>query len=67
MVVGEGPVRTGVTAIFPFGRARPNAAAFAGWFSMSGNGEMTGMAFVEERGRFDPHHPDQHPQLRPGP
>lgn len=53
MVVGEGPVRTGVTAIFPFGRARPNAAAFAGWFSMSGNGEMTGMAFVEERGRFD--------------
>lgn len=53
LVVGEGPVRTGVTAIFPFGRARPNAAAHAGWFSMSGNGEMTGMAFVEERGRFD--------------
>lgn len=53
LVVGEGPVRTGVTAIFPFGRSRPNAAAFAGWFSMSGNGEMTGMAFVEERGRFD--------------
>jgi L-aminopeptidase/D-esterase-like protein len=53
LVVGEGPVRTGVTAIFPFGRARPNAAAYAGWFSMSGNGEMTGMAFVEERGRFD--------------
>jgi L-aminopeptidase/D-esterase-like protein len=53
LVVGEGPVRTGVTAIFPFGRARPNAAAYAGWFSMSGNGEMSGMAFVEERGRFD--------------
>jgi L-aminopeptidase/D-esterase-like protein len=53
LVVGEGPVRTGVTAIFPQGRARPNAGAYAGWFSMSGNGEMTGMAFVEERGRFD--------------
>jgi L-aminopeptidase/D-esterase-like protein len=53
LVVGQGPVRTGITAIFPFGRARPNAAAFAGWFSMSGNGEMSGMAFVEERGRFD--------------
>ena len=53
LIVGVGPVRTGVTAIFPFGRARPNAAAYAGWFSMSGNGEMTGMAFVEERGRFD--------------
>lgn len=53
LVVGEGPVRTGVTALFPFGRARPNAAAYAGFFSMSGNGEMTGMAFVDERGRFD--------------
>lgn len=51
--VGVGPVRTGVTAIFPFGRERPNAAAWSGYFSMSGNGEMTGMAFVEERGRFD--------------
>ena len=53
LVVGEGPVRTGVTAIFPHGRARPNAGVYAGWFSMSGNGEMSGMAFVEERGRFD--------------
>ncbi len=53
LVVGEGPVRTGVTAIFPHGRAHPNAAAYAGYFSMSGNGEMSGMAFVEERGRFD--------------
>ncbi|MDB5479896.1 MAG: aminopeptidase [Caulobacteraceae bacterium] len=53
LVVGEGPVRTGVTALFPHGRARPNAAAWAGFFSMSGNGEMSGMALVEERGRFD--------------
>jgi len=53
LIVGEGPVRTGVTALFPFGRDRPNAGAYAGWFSMSGNGEMTGMALVDERGRFD--------------
>ncbi len=53
LVVGQGPIRTGVTAIFPLGRKQPNAAAYAGYFSMSGNGEMTGMAFVEERGRFD--------------
>jgi L-aminopeptidase/D-esterase-like protein len=53
LVVGQGPVRTGVTAIFPRGRAKPEGAAYAGYFSMSGNGEMSGAAFVEERGRFD--------------
>ncbi|HWF01679.1 MAG TPA: P1 family peptidase [Caulobacteraceae bacterium] len=53
LVVGRGPVRTGVTAIFPRGRARPNGAVWAGYFSMSGNGEMSGAAFIEERGRFD--------------
>ena len=52
-VVGVGPVRTGVTAIFPLGRKKPAAGAYAGYFNMSGNGEMSGMAFVEERGRFD--------------
>ena len=52
-VVGVGPIRTGVTAIFPLGRKKPAAGAYAGYFSMSGNGEMSGMAFVEERGRFD--------------
>jgi L-aminopeptidase/D-esterase-like protein len=53
LVVGEGPVRTGVTAIFAHGRGRANAGAYAGYFSMSGNGEMSGAAFIEERGRFD--------------
>jgi L-aminopeptidase/D-esterase-like protein len=42
-----------VTAIFPRGRKRPAGAAYAGYFNMSGNGEMTGTAFIEERGRFD--------------
>ncbi len=53
LVVGQGPVRTGVTAIFPRGRGNPEGGAYAGYFSMSGNGEMSGAAFAEERGRFD--------------
>jgi aspartate racemase len=53
LVVGQGPVRTGVTAIFPHGQASPNGGAYAGYFCMSGNGEMSGAAFIEERGRFD--------------
>jgi D-aminopeptidase len=48
-VVGKGPVRTGVTAIFPRGKASDDPV-FAGWFSMNGNGEMTGTTWVEESG-----------------
>lgn len=47
--VGQGPVRTGVTAILPRGRA-VGAPVFAGWFSLNGNGEMTGTTWVEESG-----------------
>jgi L-aminopeptidase/D-esterase-like protein len=48
---GKGPVRTGVTAIFPRGRDvdRPVPAA---WFSLNGNGEMTGTAWIEESGQL---------------
>jgi D-aminopeptidase len=46
---GRGPVRTGVTAILPRGRAE-GAPVFAGWFSLNGNGEMTGTTWVEESG-----------------
>ena len=53
LVVGEGPVRTGVTAIFPRGRKKGSAPVYAGFFSMGGNGEMSGAAFIEERGRFE--------------
>jgi L-aminopeptidase/D-esterase-like protein len=53
LVVGKGPIRTGVTAIFPRGRAKGTAPVYAGFFSMSGNGEMSGAAFIEERGRFE--------------
>jgi D-aminopeptidase len=47
--VGEGPVRTGVTTIFPRG-AKNLDPVYAGWFSLNGNGEMTGTTWVEESG-----------------
>jgi len=49
LVVGEGPVRTGVTAILPRGRTAGDSA-FAAWFTLNGNGEMTGTTWVEESG-----------------
>lgn len=49
LVVGKGPVRTGVTAIFPRGRDADDPV-LAGWFTMNGNGEMTGTTWVEESG-----------------
>jgi D-aminopeptidase len=49
---GVGPVRTGVTAILPRGADNPTPV-FAGYFSQNGNGEMTGMAWVEESGFAD--------------
>ena len=47
---GAGPVRTGVTAILPRGKQSSNDPVFAGWFSLNGNGEMTGTTWVEESG-----------------
>ncbi len=47
---GKGPVRTGVTAILPRGRASLNDPVYAGFFSLNGNGEMTGTAWVDESG-----------------
>jgi len=48
--VGNGPVRTGVTAVLPRGKDSMNNPVFAGWFSQNGNGEMTGTTWVEESG-----------------
>jgi D-aminopeptidase len=48
--VGIGPVRTGVTAIIPRGKQSVNDPVFAGWFSLNGNGEMTGTTWIEESG-----------------
>ncbi len=47
--VGIGPVRTGVTAIFPRGKASFDPV-YAGWFTENGNGEMTGTTWLEESG-----------------
>ena len=49
LVVGTGPVRTGVTAVFPRGKNSVDPV-FAGWFTENGNGEMTGTTWVEESG-----------------
>lgn len=46
--VGKGPVRTGVTAILP--RGKKYDPVFAGWYTLNGNGEMTGTTWVEESG-----------------
>src|SRR5205085_1964846 len=46
--VGKGPVRTGVTAILP--RGKNDDPVYAGVFSLNGNGEMTGTAWIEEGG-----------------
>jgi L-aminopeptidase/D-esterase-like protein len=50
LVVGKGPVRTGVTAVLPRGRDTLQKPSYAGWFSLNGNGEMTGTTWVEESG-----------------
>ncbi|WP_282122531.1 DmpA family aminopeptidase [Algibacter mikhailovii] len=49
-VVGKGPVRTGVTAIFPRGKAKKFSPVYANWYSLNGNGEMTGTTWVTESG-----------------
>ncbi|MFN2399792.1 MAG: P1 family peptidase [Gemmatimonadaceae bacterium] len=49
LVAGKGPVRTGVTAILPRGKAA-REPVFAGWFTLNGNGEMTGTTWIEESG-----------------
>lgn len=53
LVVGKGPVRTGVTAILPRGPASTNEPVFAGWYAQNGNGEMTGTTWVEESGYLE--------------
>jgi D-aminopeptidase len=50
--VGVGPVRTGVTAILPRGK-NSHDDVFASWFTLNGNGEMTGTTWVEDSGFLD--------------
>ena len=51
LIVGKGPVRTGVTAILPRGKSYD--PVFAGWYALNGNGEMTGTTWVEESGLLE--------------
>ncbi|MFZ0480815.1 MAG: P1 family peptidase [Terriglobales bacterium] len=50
--VGEGPVRTGVTAVLPRGKTSTDAV-FGAWFTLNGNGEMTGTTWLEDSGFLD--------------
>ena len=50
--VGEGPVRTGVTAVLPRGKNNDDAV-FGAWFTLNGNGEMTGTTWLEDSGFLD--------------
>ena len=51
--VGQGPVRTGVSAILPRGQARADRPVFAGLFSLNGNGELTGSHWIAESGLLE--------------
>ena len=52
LVPGKGPVRTGVTVVHPRGKANPDPV-FAAWFTLNGNGEMTGTTWIEESGMLE--------------
>ncbi|MFF5712960.1 P1 family peptidase [Streptomyces sp. 62] len=52
LIEGEG-VRTGVTALLPRGRNGVGTPCAAGWYSLNGNGEMTGTTWIEESGGFN--------------
>lgn len=49
LVVGKGPIRTGVTVVHPRGKAN-NDPVFGAWFTLNGNGEMTGTTWLQESG-----------------
>ena len=48
LIYGEGPVRTGVTVILP--RGKSDNSYPAAWFSLNGDGEMTGLPYIEDYG-----------------
>lgn len=52
LIVGRGPVRTGITALLPRGRGKAQVPCAAGTYSLNGNGEMTGTIWIEESGEL---------------
>jgi len=49
LVVGKGPVRSGVTVVFPRGHQNLKPV-YGGYFNLNGNGEMTGLAYMQDFG-----------------
>ena len=49
LIVGQGPVRTGVTVVHPRGKSNTDPV-FGAWFTLNGNGEMTGTTWLQESG-----------------
>jgi L-aminopeptidase/D-esterase-like protein len=52
LIVGQGPVRTGVTVVHPRGK-ESTEGVFAGWFTLNASGEMTGTTWLQERGLIE--------------
>src|SRR5829696_4883294 len=52
LVVGKGPVRTGVSVVHPRGRSSADPV-FGAWFALNGNGEMTGTTWLQESGLLE--------------
>src|SRR4051794_21677888 len=52
LVVGRGPVRTGVTVVVPRADDRWNEPVYAGCHRLNGNGEMTGLEWIRESGKL---------------
>ena len=52
LTIGKGPVRTGVTAILPRPVDEVQVPVFAGFHSLNGNGELTGVHYIAEAGKF---------------
>src|ERR671933_617932 len=50
LVVGRGPVRTGVTFVMPHDGTVGEEPLFAGCHTLNGNGELTGLEWVRESG-----------------
>ena len=52
LVVGRGPVRTGVTVVVPHGGDPWKERVFAGCHRLNGNGELTGLEWIREVGQL---------------
>ncbi len=50
MLVGQGPVRTGVTVVLPHGGRPSTEPVFAGYHRLNGFGELTGLEWLHESG-----------------